>query len=75
MAGRIYVAKNSFWTHDGNGDPVFVAHDTRIREGHPLLEGRMSLFKEIDALEPPEQDDKPDAKRAPGRPASKPKEA
>jgi hypothetical protein len=47
--GLIYVATESFMV-ELDGNPVAVRKDiTRVREGHPLLEGRENLFKPITA--------------------------
>ncbi|WP_040829032.1 hypothetical protein [Nocardia jiangxiensis] len=82
MAGEIYLAKTSFWYHDDNGDHQFCAVGTRVREGHKILDGRMSLFKPDDVLEPERMDngrvvvndaleapaEKPAPVKRPGRP-------
>lgn len=49
MAGKIYVAISSavLDTEDG-GRASITAGVTRVREGHPILRGRESMFKEID---------------------------
>ena len=55
----VYVARESF-TAELDGVPVSVVKGvTRVREGHPLMEGREGLFEivtvhfEVDAAGPP----------------------
>jgi hypothetical protein len=48
MAGKIYVANTSGETRLKDGTMVLLhAGVTRVREGHPLLEGREALFDEL----------------------------
>lgn len=75
MAGEIYIAKTSFWYHDERGDHQFCAVGTRVREGHKILDGRMSLFRPDDVLEPDTVDSgrvvvdaKPEPVKRAGRP-------
>lgn len=42
--GRIFVCRETFlW-----GDEVFEAGITRVREGHPILDGKEHLFEELE---------------------------
>lgn len=41
--GRIFVCRETFW----HGSELFEAGITRIREGHPIMEGREHLFEPI----------------------------
>lgn len=61
----IHVARETFWFEDDNG-PQLVKRGDRVRAGHPILEGRESLFKEDDGLE--FDHEQPPVKRGPGRP-------
>jgi hypothetical protein len=69
MAGKIYVSKvNGLADYDG-GQVQLVAGITRVREGHPLLKNRESVFEEITvdyevetARQAPEAEAKPEAK-------------
>jgi hypothetical protein len=47
MAGKIYVSTVTGVTHHDGSEIQLVAGITRVREGHPLLEGRGALFKEL----------------------------
>lgn len=45
--GRIFVARESF-SAELDGAPVAVVKgQTRVREGHPLLDGRADLFEPV----------------------------
>ena len=47
-SGDMFVATDSF-TADLDGTPVAVVRGvTRVRAGHPLLQGREALFKRIE---------------------------
>lgn len=49
MAGQIYVATDSGIVQMDDGTQLTIqAGVTRVREGHPLLEGRELLFRKID---------------------------
>ncbi len=49
MAGQIYVASVSGTIQLADGSQVQIHADvTRVREGHPLLVGRESMFRKID---------------------------
>lgn len=49
VTGGLYVARDSF-TVDLDGVPTTITKGiTRVREGHPLLDGRESLFEPIAA--------------------------
>lgn len=43
--GRIYVARESFTTEINGQTESVVGGRTRVREGHPLLEGRAQFFE------------------------------
>jgi hypothetical protein len=48
MAGKIYVAKSNALIKLGDGNSVVLKQGiTRVREGHPLLNGHESMFEEI----------------------------
>lgn len=73
MAGKIYVAKTSavLDTEDG-GRVAITGGVTRVREGHPLLRGRESMFEEIGvhyevetARQAPEPEAKPEPRTKP----------
>ena len=78
MAGNIYVARQStFLVH--NGEQVHIkAGITRVREGHPILESRPGLFREIevhfdleDERQAPQDEPKPEpVKRSTKQPES-----
>lgn len=79
MADRIFVAKEAFWYTTDEGEPRMIAVGARVREGHPILTGRESLFRPDEVMELDEPASKPDADRAPvrrpaGRPAAPKKE-
>lgn len=67
MAGKIYVSKvNGLADYEG-GQIMLTAGVTRVREGHPLLKGRESVFEEIrveydleDARSAPQDEPKPE---------------
>lgn len=60
MAGKIFVARVD-GIADYNGQQIHIkAGVTRVREGHPLLKGRESIFREIEV-----QYDLEDARSAP----------
>jgi|SRR5688500_3079016 len=73
MAGKIYIAKQSAVVFLESGDRVTLRGGvTRVREGHPLLEGRESMFEEIDvhydvetARQAPKAEAKPEPKAEP----------
>lgn len=75
MAGKIYVSKiNGIADYDG-AQVTLVAGVTRVREGHPLLEGRESVFEEVSvdyevetARQAPKAEAKPDAPKAEAKP-------
>lgn len=46
---RIMVAKESFVTRYEGVDLTFLAGQTRVEEGHPILVGREHLFEPIKA--------------------------
>lgn len=48
-AGVIYVATESFSKRFEGADHQFVQGQTRVRAGHPILQGVEHLFKPIDA--------------------------
>lgn len=49
MAGQIYVATDSGIVQLDDGTQLTIqAGVTRVREGHPLLEGRELLFRKLD---------------------------
>lgn len=76
MAGKIYVAKvDGLVDYDGRQVPI-KAGITRVREGHPLLEGRESVFEELQvhydvetARQAPKAESKPDPEPAKAEPA------
>jgi hypothetical protein len=41
--GKIFVCRETF----ALGEMVFLKDITRVREGHPIMEGREHLFKEL----------------------------
>lgn len=48
MGDRIFIAKESFST-ELDGVQITVMKDiTRVREGHPLLDGREQFFRLLD---------------------------
>jgi hypothetical protein len=47
--GKILVAKESFVIRWEGADVVFVAGETFVEEGHPILEGREKLFRPLAA--------------------------
>lgn len=61
MAGKIYVATESFTVALDGVEHKIGAGKTRVREGHPLLKGREMYFKELDV-----QYDVERATKAPG---------
>ncbi len=62
MEGKIFVAVESFGL-EIDGVPHTISKDvTRVREGHPILEGREHLFKELEV-----QYDIEDTTAKPGR--------
>jgi hypothetical protein len=77
MAGKIFVAlANAVLDLPDGGRAVIVAGQTRVREGHPLLRGRESLFQEInahfefeDARSAPQDEPKPKPVRAEEEPS------
>lgn len=46
MADRVFVAKETFWYADENGELQLVHKDERFREGHPVTLSRDGLFSE-----------------------------
>lgn len=46
-AGLMLVAKESFIIRWEGVDKVFTGGVTRVREGHPVLEGREHLFEAL----------------------------
>lgn len=72
MAGKIYVATQSAVVYTDDGPVVLRGGVTRVREGHPLLKGRMDLFEEQTveyevetARQAPKAEAKPEAKSEP----------
>lgn len=47
--GRVFVAKKSF-SYFENGCPRTVVAGQRVRENHPVMEGRERLFKLDDSI-------------------------
>lgn len=67
MAGKIYVARVDGIIDYNGGQVPIKAGVTRVREGHPILEGRESVFEEItvqydleDARSAPQDEPKPE---------------
>ena len=63
MAGRIFVALKTSVIHIDGKAHVVHKGVTRVREGHPLLEGREEMFAPIDCDYEVEE-----ARAKPGRP-------
>lgn len=80
MAGKIYVARVSGIIDLPKGGQAHIqAGITRVREGHPILKGRESIFREIDvhydvedARSAPQDAPVPEAVTAPAAEAAKP---
>ena len=78
MSGKIYIARSSGLADYDGGQVYIQAGVTRVREGHPLLKGRESIFEEIevqyeveDARSAPQDEPKPVAPAVKTEPASK----
>jgi hypothetical protein len=64
MAGKLFVATDTFFAAD---EPVrFVAYQTLVREGHPILEKYPDKFREASA-----QYEWPDVEQATAAPGEK----
>jgi hypothetical protein len=76
MAGKIYVAKSNALIKLGDGNSVVLKQGiTRVREGHPLLNGHESMFEEIGVhydVETTRQAPEPETKPEPVKAASEP---
>lgn len=70
MSDDIYVAATSGTIHLDDGTVVQLQQGiTRVRAGHPLLDGRESMFRLLDVHYDVEQATaRPSEKRGPGRP-------
>lgn len=57
------VVKESFAYTDANGAPNVIHKGTRVREGHPIVQGNEAYFEPDNTVW-----ELPEAKRGPGRP-------
>jgi len=68
VAGKIYIANTNAVVALENGSYITLSKDqTRVREGHPLLKGNESMFRELDV-----HYDLEDARSAPEQPKAVP---